>query len=280
MIQVELGSVTEVDRFRDLLKNTSGFDISIKLTWKATPKELKKGFSDFPKMDALVLEVDGIATDIHHQDKNHVFIDFYASYCSDESDFGILAFLNYPSPQEHCLRIGNFNLRLKSPPKRPFYSWEEFRSSLIEFSNIVSTTHLSSECEAASRELQLAIEENGLPEVAAIVIHDDSWFGVFDLEAGAFVKVYSFDMTLPEIVVSTGSVNKLILPLSVTENDHDLYRFVQAANRMQELCISNEGGDVLSHIDFIGRLRRPGIILFNSLWLISRTIYVVDMLPK
>lgn len=40
------------------------------------------------------------------------------------------------------------------------------------------------------------------------------------------------------------------------ESDHELHRFVHADNKMRELDIWTEGRDVLSQVEFIGRLRR------------------------
>ncbi|KAF9390109.1 hypothetical protein CPB97_009911 [Podila verticillata] len=273
VIQVELGSVAETDMFCNLLKNTSAFDISIKLTWKATPRELFEGFSDFPRMSALVLEVDGFATDIHRQDHNQYVIDFFYSFLIDDDDVKIVAFLNYPSPQEHRLRIGDIDLRLKSPPESPFYDWEELRSDFVEFGDVVAKTHLSSECETASRQLQVSLEENGLPEVTAISVRGEGWVGVFDLKVGAFVEVMTYDMNLPEVVISTGSVRKLVQSFANTENDQELFHFVHDANGIQELDFSTYGSDVLSRVEFIGQLCWPG----NNPLRITLFDYTVDI---
>ncbi|KAG0339229.1 hypothetical protein BG000_002598, partial [Podila horticola] len=67
-LEVELGSSTEVEQFRALLKGCRHtFDISVKLTWNATrPCEMEL-CRDIAESGTVVLELDGITLDIDSQ---------------------------------------------------------------------------------------------------------------------------------------------------------------------------------------------------------------------
>lgn len=254
MIKVELGSASNAAQFCTLLTNAKyTCDISIKLNWKATQPNLVQLFHDISKTNTLALEIDGMTSDIRNtQDLIRATVHRFSARLRDDADIILMRLCNDPRQDEHCLFFGDFQLRVKSPPNQSVYDWVELRDELYKCVDVVSATHLYTECRAASRDLQLALVAYGMPEIATITIYTEAWNGVFDVKKATFLELFSGHLELPGIVTSTGSARTLTGCLS----DQEFHRFVHADNRMREPDIWIDGCNVLCQVDFIVRLRR------------------------
>ncbi|KFH74116.1 hypothetical protein MVEG_01329 [Podila verticillata NRRL 6337] len=253
---IDLGSAEMADTFRNLLLSTSHkFNISITLSWAPTRSYVESFFSKIAKTGIVILEIDGITVDIHPQDHVHYMTDLIANGVTQKSNIKLVRLLNYPRPNEQCLYSNKFAIQTTCPPTQSTSDWVEFWSDLIAFGDIVSKTRFSLHCEAAARELQLALARNGFPVIFNIAVYDEDWHGVFSLMEGAFVEVHSFNMLLPEAVAPSKSLRVLTQYLLTDEFDQQFYDTIQTNIGLQEITIATYARNILLQIELVSKAR-------------------------
>lgn len=255
-LNIDLGSAEMAETFRNILFGTSHkFNLSIKLSWAPTRSYVESFFLRIAETGIVVLEIDGITVDIHPQDHVRYMSDLIADGVTQKSNIKLVRLLNYPRPNEQCLYTNKFAIQTSCPPTRSAYDWAEFWSDLIAFGDIVSKTRFSLHCEAAARELRLALVRNGFPEIPNIAVYDEDWHGVFSLMEGAFVEVHSNNMLLPEAVALSKSIRVLTQYLLTDEFDQEFYDTVQANTGLQEINIATHARNILLQIEHISKVR-------------------------
>ncbi|KAF9390106.1 hypothetical protein CPB97_009908, partial [Podila verticillata] len=255
-LNIDLGSAEMADTFRNLLLRTGyKFNISIKLSWAPTRSYVESFFSRIAKTGIVVLEIDGITVDIHPQDHVQYMSDLIADGVTHKANIKIVRLLNYPRPNEQCLYTNKLAIQTSCSPTRSAYDWAEFWSDVIAFGDIVSKTHFSLHCEAATREFQLALARNGFPEIPNIAVYDEDWHGVFSLMEGAFVQVHSINMLLPEAVAPSKSLRVLTQYLLTDEFDQEFYDTIQTNIGLQEITIATHARNILLQIELVSKAR-------------------------
>ncbi|KAG0085841.1 hypothetical protein BGZ93_007518 [Podila epicladia] len=251
---IPLQSSHEARCFQNLLTSSKhAFNIAVNLNWKISRGYVSELCEDIAKTKAVVLDIDGITTQIHPQGYVEYTFNLFANSVGPENGLQLITLLNYPHPQEQCIYIGNFSLQSRLAPARSAHSWVELRTDLEKFGNIVSNAEESSEFVKAAQELRLVQEKHGLSDTTSVTIHNDKWGAVFDLEEGAIVEAYSMDAACPKAVHSSGFLRKLTVDLGVLKFDKDFFQMINTNTSLQELNVSYNGHDVFYYVEHIVR---------------------------
>lgn len=255
-LRVELGSSEEADQFRILLTAVKHvFEISIKLSWKATRLYVKDLCLDVAKTGTVILELDGITLDSHPQGHVQYTSDLFSDDIMANNRLQFITLLNYPQPLEQRLQFFNFSLQSSLTQARLSQSWVDMREDLSTFNELVSTVQGTSDCAGIIRELRGALEKHGLSYVSMMTIHNGLWDAVFDMKKYAITEVSMWDMNCPEALLTSGSLLKATVDISKAVFDHELFfRIVQANICFQELNFSYSGHNVQYHAEHIIRI--------------------------
>lgn len=249
---IALRSTTEASNFRILLTGTKqAFNITVTLKWKISRSYVRDLCQDIAKTKAVVLDIDGITPKIHPQGYVEYTINLFADSVVPDPGLQLITLLNYPQAQQQCIHIGTFSLQSKLSPARSAHSWVELRTDLEKFGSIVSKAQEAADCVAAARELRTVQEKHGLSDTTSITIHNEKWAAVFDLEESAVVEAYSHDAACPRAVLTSGSLRKLTVDLSVLEFDKDFFQMINTNTALEELNVSYHGHNVFYYIERI-----------------------------
>ncbi|KAG0028245.1 hypothetical protein BGZ81_004913 [Podila clonocystis] len=102
-LRVELESAIAAEQFRIILKDTKHrFDISVKLSWKASQSDIEQLCYNIANTKAFVLEIDGVTLDAHPQDQVQHMCDLFGNIIQQDR-LRFISLLNYPRPLEQCL---------------------------------------------------------------------------------------------------------------------------------------------------------------------------------
>ncbi|KAG0335282.1 hypothetical protein BG000_007651, partial [Podila horticola] len=245
-LRVQLGSITEADQFRTLLKDTNYiFIISIKLLWKVTRLYVKDLCVDIGTTGTAVLELDGFTLAINPQGCNNYLHSRFDFEILGNTNLKLITLINYPRPQEQCIHLSRISLQSVLSPIRPPSSWVELRSDLETIHTLMSHAAAEVDCNTAARELKLMLEKHGFPPATVATIYNNDWNAVFDLESCAAVEVHSDDMVCPKGVLSAGSIRTLGVHFGDLSLDEEYFQMVQHKMLLQDLCVSHQGHDVL-----------------------------------
>lgn len=241
-LKVELHSKVEAKQFRTLLKRSKyvAKNIVVKLNWKASLSEVQHLGRGIGKAGTVTLDIEGLAPDIHPRGYAQLLRNYFFGPTSPPSAWlQVVTLRNHPEPQEQCIRIGKFTLRLSLAPERWTFDWIELESDLDKVYELVSNAEAPLDCDTAARELRSTLEKHGLLTVILATIYDNYWVVMFDLEKVAFVEAHSVDMFCPTGVVSSGSLRKL----GVHIHDEDLepwpFQTAEGHKLLQELKVSH-----------------------------------------
>ncbi|KAG0095824.1 hypothetical protein BGZ93_005411 [Podila epicladia] len=256
-IEVSLRSKGDADKFLLLLTGVQHiFDISIKLSWQATRPEVIKLCIGIAQTKTVVLAVDGITLDIHPQDRVQYMEDLFADLIIPYANLQLISLLNYPRHQEQFIYTGCCSFLQKPKSERPSYDWVDLQGSLKKFLKSVADGRTISDGIAAALELESAFASHGIRDVQLINMYNGPWKGVFNLDMFTLVEITSSGMFGPRAMVSLGTLRKLTLDLIDIEFDSEFYYMVQVNAGLQELNITYQEHNVLSHIRHL-LLTRP-----------------------
>ncbi|KAG0345351.1 hypothetical protein BG005_001330, partial [Podila minutissima] len=254
-LRVELGSAADADQFRALLTNTKRtFDISVQLKWKATRSDVKGLCLDIAKTNAVILEIDGIACDVHPQDHVQYTTNIIADRVTRVTDLKLVRLLNYPRPLEQCLYFGKFEVQLRLSPTQSVRDWVKLKIDLEKFGEAVSETRDLSKCKVAAKTIRSALAHQKLPDITNITIYNGDWDGVFDLHGGVFVEVHSSGTCCPAVSAFAGSLQRLTQDIYNEKEELELYRLVEKNIGLEALRISTAGRNVLHQVERISQL--------------------------
>ncbi|KAG0079787.1 hypothetical protein BGZ92_000901 [Podila epicladia] len=251
-LDITLRSSVETGHFRNLLAGSKhAFNVTINLNWKISRNYVMGLFQDIARTKAVVLNIDGITTQIHPQGYVQYTRNLFVLKDGPDPGLQFITLLNYPQPQEQCIYIGNFSLQSKLSPARSSHSWVELRIDLEKFGNMVSKAEEPSECIIAAMELRSVQKKHGLSDTTSITVHNEKWAAIFDLEEGVVVEAYLMDVDCPRAVRSSGTLRKLTVDLGELEFDKGFFQMIKTNTNLEELNVSYNGHDVLYYIEHI-----------------------------
>ncbi|KAF9309183.1 hypothetical protein BG003_010083 [Podila horticola] len=258
-LSIELGSAVEADQFRTSLTNTSfTFDISIKLSWKATRSYIKDLCQDIATTKTVVLAIDGVTLDIRPQDH----VQYATNLCADivrNTKLRLITLLNYPRPQAQLICAGRCSVQSMSPLRDSVHSWVELKADLQEFDYLSDMQEVPDINIAVAEWLQIVSLRHGLSNVTMMTADYGNRAAVFDLKKGGFVEAYSLDKACPKIVLSCGSLQTLTVDINSLEFDHEFFHVVQESTSLLELNICFRGRKILYDAEQINILRRSSL---------------------
>ncbi|KAG0018941.1 hypothetical protein BGZ81_010015, partial [Podila clonocystis] len=254
-LSVELGSASEADDFRRLLTGTKyAFDISLKMSWKATRLYLMELCLDIGETNAVVLEIDGVTPDIQPRDHVQYSIDICDTIPQRVRNIYAITLLNYPWPQEQCLCFRRILLQSPLIPVQNPHRLEFLRRDVRKFIDMVDFAKTTSDLTMAVRKLSETLAKHGRSDTTVFTSYNSTWSGVVDLKKGAFVEVYTVDTSCSRLVLSSGSLRKITLYVYAMDVDQDLFHLVLANAELEELNISYDAYNGLHSIEEIFRL--------------------------
>ncbi|KAG0340985.1 hypothetical protein BG000_010535 [Podila horticola] len=255
-LSIELGSAVEADQFRTSLTNTSfTFDISIKLSWKATRSYIKDLCQDIATTKTVVLAIDGVTLDIRPQDH----VQYATNLCADivrNTKLRLITLLNYPRPQAQLICARRCLVQSMSPLRDSVHSWVELKADLQEFDYLSDMQEVPDINIAVAEWLQIVSLRHGLSNVTMMTADYGNRAAVFDLKKGGFVEAYSLDKACPKIVLSCGSLQTLTVDINNLEFDHEFFHAVQESTSLLELNICFHGRKILYDAEQIVKMWR------------------------
>lgn len=181
MLSIELGSEIEAGRFRSMLGDTKHFfDISVKLNWKATRLQVQDFCCQLD--NAMALELDGVAPDIHSLGYVEHLTNLFADHIMPHCKLHIITLLNFPLPQQQCIYTGGCSLSLNSLPALCVHDWVDLRSDLQRFWTSVFEEPTESHVRMACTVLLSDLTKYGFSVTPVVRIHDDHRQAAFDVE--------------------------------------------------------------------------------------------------
>lgn len=195
-LKIELRSKQQADQFVSLLTSTiRRFDISVKLDWQATTTDLKHIFCRITRIEQVTLEIDGVTSLIHSQDRVEHGTDFFGNFIPSNDQrihkLHTVVLLNYPRPQERYIYTKSlkntkltYGLRCGLNSFLIGYRWQQLRQVFDEI--VVSDNIEWVEVSDLSRKLETALLRNGISDVTSLSLYDSSWQGLLDLRLKAF----------------------------------------------------------------------------------------------
>ncbi|KAG0038012.1 hypothetical protein BGZ82_001301, partial [Podila clonocystis] len=254
-LKVELGSPTEAEQFRTVLKGCRlRFDISVKLTWNATRQSVKELCRDIADTGAAVLQLDGMTPDIDSQGFDHSLHPVFNLGASRTKRLCFVTLLNYPEPQKQSILLDKFVLQSVNWSARFAHSWLELEEDLSQFGWMVSKAQNPSDWNRAATVLQSTLAKHGLAGTKMIILYSDEWSAVFEPKSGAVVKVHSQDTVSLERILSAGTITSLGVHVNSLRFDERFFHAVWANAVLQELNVSYLGNNVVYYTGHINRI--------------------------
>ncbi|KAG0335742.1 hypothetical protein BG000_007265 [Podila horticola] len=239
-LHVDLHSAVEAHRFRTLLQGAKHiFDISLKFCWPATQSVVQELGHGIGKTGTVALEIEGLSPDFYPGSYMQPLSHFFYSRVPSYVWLKYVTLLNYPRPQEQCIRIGSLSLRSTLTPERTGFDWIALSSDFDKVRELLSKAKEPHDCDIATKELRLVLERHGFPDATVATIYAAYWIAAFDLEQAAFVEAYSTNMSCPNAVLSSGSLRKLAVHIHDEEDELWFFDVVQSNNFLQELKLTH-----------------------------------------
>lgn len=215
MLNVTLTSAAEADHFRTLLQLTKcTLNLSVKLSdWQVTRSYLQEFCQDIEKTGTVILEIDGIAPEIHPPDYGRFRKIIFGNERNDYLGLQLITLLNYPRPQEQCIHLRDGSLRTTLPPVTTVKNWMDLKSSMGKLVHSVHNARGASKYSYGREAVRSALAKHGFPVSTVISLNGKTWAAVFDLERGDFTEVRSLDMDHPKFVLSSGCLRKMTVDL-------------------------------------------------------------------
>ncbi|KAG0334299.1 hypothetical protein BG000_008433 [Podila horticola] len=220
-LHVELNSAVQASQFRTALQGAKHiFDISLKFCWPATQSVVQELGHGIGKTGTVTLEIEGLSPDIYPGGYMQPLCHFFYFPAPSDVWLKYVTLLNYPRPQEQCIRIGSLSLRSTLTPERTGLDWIALSSDFEE-------------------QLRLVLERHGFLDATLATIYDFYWIAAFDLEQAAFVEAYSTNMSCPNAILASGSLRKLVVHIHDEEDESWFFNVVQSNNFLQELKLTH-----------------------------------------
>ncbi|KAG0028535.1 hypothetical protein BGZ82_008394 [Podila clonocystis] len=254
-LEVELGSPTEAELFRTLLKGCRHrFNIYIKLTWNATRLCVKELYVDIAETGTVELELDGFTLDIDSQGYDGSLHTVFNSSAPGIMKRCFITLLNYPHPQKQSILLGKFLFQSVDFSARFPHSWVKLQHDLYAFAGQISEAQDHSGWSRVATSLQSTLAKHGLAGTNMVIIYGDGWSAAFEPNSGAIAKVLSLDRVCPERVLSAGTITSLGVHVDSLQFDKGFFRAVRTNALLQELNVSYLGHNGLYYTGYISRM--------------------------
>ncbi|KAI9238451.1 MAG: hypothetical protein BYD32DRAFT_435738 [Podila humilis] len=257
---IKLCSKHQAEQLFTLLKTSNqNMDISIKIKWNASRRDLDDLLRDIVNANVYFLELDGVTHNMHPQGNTESRTDCLTNYLSLRWGSQTVMFLNYPQPQEHSIYFKTLydsvhRLQLKQQQQVDTkYLANELQNGLFYFEDAIMTNSGDDLLKAKSQQLQCLLAKAGYHTVPIISSYHRNWYGEFNITERTLQELRLHEFWADEPFVSLKALASLrTLRLDVddlTIHHEEIDQMLQASLQLQDLFISLQENRTLESIE-------------------------------